>query len=44
MGVSQPLILLIGQEAEAMAPRLEASGYSTALAGSLQEPAAVVLL
>jgi two-component system, OmpR family, response regulator MprA len=44
MGVSQPLILLIGQEAEAMAPRLEASGYSTALAGSLPEPAAVVLL
>jgi DNA-binding response OmpR family regulator len=42
--VSGPLILLVGEEAEAMAPRLEASGYRTAPVGALPDPPAVVLV
>lgn len=39
-----PLILLVGEEAEAMAPRLEASGYRTAPVGALPDPPAAVLV
>ncbi|MCP9819224.1 response regulator transcription factor [Synechococcus sp. Cruz-9H2] len=39
-----PLILLVGEEAEALAPRLEASGYRTAPVGALPDPPAAVLV
>jgi hypothetical protein len=39
-----PLILLVGEQAEAMAPRLEASGYRTAPVGALPDPPAAVLV
>ncbi len=39
-----PLILLVGEEAEALAPRLEASGYRTAPVGGLPDPPAAVLV
>ncbi|QPN56019.1 winged-helix domain-containing protein [Synechococcus sp. CBW1107] len=42
--MSGPLILLVGEEAEAMAPRLEASGYRTAPVGALPDPPAAVLV
>ena len=42
--MSGPLILLVGEGAEAMAPRLEASGYRTAPVGALPDPPAAVLV
>lgn len=42
--MSGPLILLVGEEAEALAPRLEASGYRTAPVGALPDPPAAVLV
>ena len=42
--MSGPLILLVGEEAEAMAPRLEASGYRTAPVGALPDPPSAVLV
>ncbi len=42
--MSGPLILLVGEPAEALAPRLEASGYRTAAAGALPDPPAAVLV
>ncbi len=42
--MNAPLILLVGPEAEALAPRLEASGYRTAPVGALPDPPAAVLI
>jgi DNA-binding response OmpR family regulator len=42
--VGGPLILLVGEVAEALAPRLEASGYRTAPVGALPDPPAAVLV